>query len=134
MGRLKVSGRFANRRREMAAGVLVLRIVYGLGLLAKPESLTKRWLGSGRFSGSTQVALRGLAARETLIHAGALAALIAEKPLLPWFGASIACDLTDVFATVAARAELPDGSAPATVAVGGGAALITAGVAVAQRR
>lgn len=47
---------------------------------------------------------------------------------------SIDCDLTDVIATVAARRELPPISAPATVAVGGGAALLSAGIALAAER
>jgi hypothetical protein len=124
-------GTLKTRNAQVAAGVLLLRIGYGLALLVKPMSLTERWLGEGRRLGSTQVALRGLGGREVVLHIGALLAVSRGAPLRPWLGASMACDLTDVIATVAARRELPPSSAPATVAVGGGAALLSAGIALA---
>jgi hypothetical protein len=40
----------------------------------------------------------------------------------------------DIAATIAGRGELPDGAAKATVAVGGGSALISAGLAFAVER
>jgi len=40
-------------------------------------------------------------------------------------------DLTDVLATAAGRRRLPRGSAPATLAVGGGAALASVALTVA---
>jgi hypothetical protein len=47
------------------------------------------------------------------------------------YGVALIADLTDVVATAAARHQLRPGSAPATLAVVGGAALVSLAVAVA---
>ena len=119
MSRLATSG---------AATVLVLRIAYGVGLAAAPERLAKRWLGPSARAGPTQVALCGLAARELLLHGGALAAALRGEPLRPWLAASIVGDLSDIAATARASG-LPAGAAKATAAVAGGSALVSAIVA-----
>ena len=117
---------------RIAAGtVLALRIAYGVALIAAPRRLALRWLGADAERASVQVALRGLGAREAILHGGALVALSRGASVRPWLAASAAGDLTDVVATAAARHQLPPGSAPATLAVGGGAALVSLAVAVA---
>jgi hypothetical protein len=78
-----------------------------------------------------QVGVRGLGAREMLIHSGALAAALRGAPLRPWLAASIAGDVADIASTTAARAELPAGSAVATLAVAGASAALSAAVAAA---
>jgi hypothetical protein len=117
--------------RLAAIGVLGLRVAYGAGLVVAPTRLARRWLGPAAASAPTQVPLRGLGTREIVLHAGALAAALNDSPLRPWLLASVAGDLTDVFATVNGRRELPDGSATATVLVGGGSAVISAVLAAA---
>ena len=62
--------------RILAASVLGLRIAYGAALVAAPERLTRRWLGPAVAHDPAQVALRGLGAREVLLHAGGLAATL----------------------------------------------------------
>jgi hypothetical protein len=119
------------RTRAAAAVVLSLRVAYGAALIAAPQRLSRRWLGPASRTGPTQVPLRALGARELLLHAGALRAALRGAPLRSWLAASIAGDLTDIAATTAARAELPDGSPAATLAVGGGSALLTAALAAA---
>jgi hypothetical protein len=114
-----------NSTRVTTATVLVLRVAYGVGLIAAPGRLTQRWLGDGASDAPVQVPLRGLGAREAVLHAGALIALRNGGALRPWLAASIAGDLTDVIATAAGRRRLPSGSPLATLAVGGGSALIT---------
>jgi hypothetical protein len=120
-----------NFPRVAAGTVLVLRIAYGVALIAAPTRLALRWLGSDAERASVKVALRGLGAREVVLHAGALLSLSRGAPVRPWLAASVAGDLTDVAATAAARHQLPTGSAPATLAVGGGSALVSLAVAVA---
>jgi hypothetical protein len=117
--------------RLAAIAVLGLRVAYGAGLVLAPTRLARRWLGPAAASAPTQVPLRGLGTREVVLHAGALAAALNDAPLRPWLLASLAGDLTDVFATVTGRRELPDGSATATVLVGGGSAVISAVLAAA---
>jgi hypothetical protein len=104
--------------------VLSLRIGYGAMLIAAPQRVTRRWLGTAL--PPTQVALRALGARETVLHAGALAATLSGASPRPWLAGSIIGDLTDIAATRAARDQLPTGSAAATLAVAGASALVTA--------
>jgi hypothetical protein len=111
--------------RISAATVLGLRVGYGLGLIAAPARLTRRWLGPAVEDAPVQVALRALGAREAILHAGALLALTRHAPLRPWLAASAAGDATDVIATAVGRRRLPRGSTPATLAVGGGSALLS---------
>ena len=112
--------------RRIAVAVLGLRIAYGLGLVAAPARLTKSWLGPAGERGPTQVGVRGLGARETLLHIGALSAALRGTPLRPWLAASIAGDCVDIASTAAARRDLPEGSPVATLAVAGGSAAISA--------
>ena len=121
------------RSRALPISVLALRVAYGVALIAAPERLARRWLGPAAAGGPTQVPLRALGAREILLHAGGLAAAANGSGLGPWFAASIAGDLTDIAATIAARRELP-GRAPAlTALVAGGSALVSAASAAAAR-
>jgi hypothetical protein len=120
-----------NFPRVAAGTVLVLRIAYGVALIAAPTRLALRWLGPDAERASVKVALRGLGAREVILHAGALLSLSRGASVRPWLAASAAGDLTDVVATAAGRHQLPPGSAPATLAVAGGSALMSLAVAAA---
>ena len=106
--------------------VLALRIAYGAALIVAPQRLAGRWLGPDAARAPVQVPLRALGMREVLLHAGAMAAALRGKDIRFWLAASIAGDLTDIASTVAGRGELPEGAAPATAAVAGGSALVSA--------
>lgn len=114
-----------NLVRPTATAVLVLRVSYGLALVAAPRRLAVRWLGEAANDVPVQVPLRGLGTREAVLHAGALVALRRRAALRPWLAASIAGDLTDVIATAVGRRRLPAGSPLASLAVGGGSALVS---------
>ncbi len=120
--------------RTLAVSVLTLRIAYGVALIAAPERLSRRWLGPDSERAPTQVALRGLGAREIIVHGAALAVALRGGPLRGFLAASAAGDLADVAATLAGRAQLPEGSPKATVVVAGGSALLTAAVAAFVER
>lgn len=115
--------------RLVTGAVLVLRVTYGLGLIAAPRRLALRWLGPAAHDAPLQVALRALGAREAVLHSGALVALGREVPMRPWLAASAMGDVTDVIATAVGRRRLPPGSTPATAAVAGGSALISLALA-----
>src|SRR4051794_15367632 len=116
--------------RRTALGVALLRMAYGLALLATPPRTTRRWLGrDGQRPGGGQVAIRALGAREVAIHAGAAAAALSDAPVRPWLAVSIAGDCADIASTFAARSALPGGSPLATLAVAGASAALSAGVA-----
>jgi hypothetical protein len=123
-----------SRARVATVALLGFRIAYGVTLVAAPTRLARRWLGPAAETASSQVPLRGLGAREALIHGGALAAALTGAPLRPWLAASIAGDLTDIVATTAGREQLPEGSALATLVVAGTSALISAALAAAIDR
>ena len=119
------------RARIAASAVLALRIAYGAALVAAPERVTKRWLGPGIRAPAATVGARGLGAREVALHSAGLAAALTGGPVRPWLAASVAGDVSDIAATAAARAGLPDGAAGATLAVAGGSAVLSALVAAA---
>jgi hypothetical protein len=114
----------------MTIAVLASRVAYGAALLVSPEKVAgNRWLGPDAGRPAAQVPLRGLGAREVALHGAALAGCLHGSPIRPFLAASIAGDLGDIGATALAREGLPDGSAPATIAVAGGSLLLTALVA-----
>lgn len=123
-----------SRARQGAVILAVLRIVYGTVLCVAPASVTKRWLGADRRRPATQVALRGLGARDALIHAGILRGALRDEPVRPWLAASVAGDCADIASTLTSADGLPDRAGPATAVVAGGAALLTAAVAFAVDR
>ncbi|MDQ6834620.1 MAG: hypothetical protein M3016_00350 [Actinomycetota bacterium] len=112
--------------RAATTAVMGLRIAYGLGLITAPTRLARRWLGPAAATAPTRVPLQGLGTREIVLHSGVVLTALGDGDLRPWLVGSIAGDLTDVIATVVQRRELPPGAAMATVAVGGGSALLTA--------
>ncbi len=120
--------------RATASAVLVLRVSYGVALIIAPRRLAVRWLGDAANDAPVQVALRGLGVREAVVHVGALLAARRDAPLRPWLAASVVSDLTDVIATSAGRRRLPAGSPLATLAVGGGSALVSLLLAAAVER
>jgi hypothetical protein len=117
------------RMRAAAAAVLASRVAYGVALVLAPERLAAGWIGAPAQSKAGQVPLRALGSREAAFHAAALIALARDEPLRRWLAASIAGDLTDVIATIAARREVPGPAPWLTIALGGGAAALSAVVA-----
>jgi hypothetical protein len=116
--------------RKAAIAVLSFRIVYGAALIVAPMRTTKSWLGAAAQGGGS-VPTRALGAREIALHAGGIAALLADEPVQPWLFASIAGDCADIASTFAASSDLPDGATGKTAVVAGASAAITAGVAAA---
>ncbi len=108
-----------------------LRVAYGVGLLAAPARLTRRWLGDAADTGPTQIPIQGLGAREVVMHTGIAIAAHRGHTLRRWLLGSIAGDLTDIGTTLARRSELPEGAALATALVGGASALMSGLLALA---
>ncbi len=121
----------SSRARTAVVVVMGLRVVYGVGLLAAPARLTRRWLGAAADTGATQIPVQGLGAREVVMHTGIAIAARRGHALRPWLLGSIAGDLTDIGTTLARRTELPEGAALATALVGGGSAVMSGLLALA---
>ena len=121
--------------RTATLALLGLRVAYGVGLIVAPERLTLRWLGPAAGAPPTQVPLRGMGAREIVVHGAAIAAALNDLPgcARSWPRAPRATSPTSSPPSPAA-AGCPTGSAPATLAVAGGSALLTAGLAAAVDR
>jgi hypothetical protein len=112
--------------RIAVAVTLGARIAYGAVMVVSPQRIGRKWLGSPADEPGGRIALRAVGGREVAVHGVALFSLLRGAPVWPWLVASIGGDLTDVTSTVAVRGELPDGAVRATLAVGGGSALLTA--------
>ena len=111
--------------RTATVAVFGLHVAYGAVMVAAPERMSP-WLGSAANASPAQVGLRGIGGREIAMHGVAISAALRDAPLRPWLMASLAGDLTDVLATVAGRKGLPGGALKATLATGGGSALLSA--------
>lgn len=124
-----------SRARQAAAAVAALRIAYGAALAIAPARTTRAWLGDDGARPGAGVALRGLGAREIVLHAAALRAALRDEDVTPWLVASIGGDCADVAATFAAGSRnLPDGAPVKTLVVAGGSAAISAAVLAALGR
>jgi hypothetical protein len=112
--------------RFAVAVTLGARIAYGAVMVVSPQRIGRPWLGPPADEAGGRVALRAVGGREVAVHGVALFSLLRGAPVWPWLVASISGDLTDVASTIAVGDDLPDGAARATLAVGGGSALLTA--------
>jgi hypothetical protein len=84
-----------NLTRATASAVLILRVAYGVGLIAAPRRMALRWLGESAGDARVQVPVRGLGTRDALLHAGALIAMRNGAALRPWLAASIAGEVDE---------------------------------------
>ena len=80
------------------------------------------------------MALRGLAARDLALAAGTIDAAARDTSLLPWLAGSIACDLSDIGATLVAGDGVPRRSRLGTVALAGISALAAGALALLGHR
>jgi len=115
------------RPRTAALINFALRTAYGAFMLGDPNRVGQPWLGGVGAAPST-VPLRGIGGREIALHVAGAVAILGGAPTRPWLLASLGGDLTDITATFADRAQLPDGGLRACLLTGGGSALMTAGL------
>jgi len=108
------------------------RLLFGVGLLAKPQKLASGWIGEDGEREPVKVVLRGLGARDIALSAGALASLDDDDRLALWLGGAIVGDLADAVSIFLPPAStLPRNARWGTLALGGGAAV--AGAALLRR-
>lgn len=115
-----------NASRAIGVG----RIAFGVALLAVPDKLGASWLGEGGKTVPTQVALRGLGARDAVIGMAMIHTAGDPDRGYRWARTSAAGDIADIAATVAARGLLPRSGVLGTVALGGATA--AASIAVSE--
>ncbi len=101
------------------------RLAYSGGLLLAPRQVAGAWLGPAAGGAPTQVAVRGLAARDATLAAGVLAATLTGRSRRSWLVLCALGDLADLGATLAAPAgELPPNARTGTIALAGGSAVL----------
>jgi hypothetical protein len=107
------------------------RLAYAGGLILRPERLAGPWLGDPAGGSGTQVALRGLAARDAALSAGVLVAVARRRSPRVWLLLGVLGDLADTAATLAAPpGDLPAHARAGTLALAGGSALLGAALAL----
>ena len=118
----------------MTVGLAAGRIAFGLALVAVPKAVGSSWLGPAGEHPAAQVALRGLGVRDLGLAAGAAWAAVGDGPVRPWLVATVAGDLVDVGATLAAGDAVPSRARKGTLALAGASALAGAALAAAVDR
>ena len=99
------------------------RVAFGTALFATPARIGVSWLGPDAEGRPTQTALRGLGARDLALAGGAAWAAVRKDDARSWLVATVAGDLADVAAALAAGDALPARGRRGTVALAGGSAL-----------
>ncbi len=122
------------RLHQLAIAFAAARGGFGLGLIAAPPRVAGGWLGEDAARPRPQVAIRGLGARDLALAGGTIAAALGGSGVRPWLLAGIACDLSDVGATLAAGDALPERALPGTIALAVISALAGAALAIAAER
>jgi hypothetical protein len=120
--------------RQLTIAFAAARGGFGLGLIAAPARVAAGWLGDAAFKPRPQVAIRGLGARDLALAGGTIAAALGGSGVRPWLLAGIACDLSDIGATLVAGDSLPERAVPGTIALAGISALAGAALATAAER
>ena len=119
------------RKQAFTITLSTARVAFGLALVACPARIGSSWLGPDGERRPTQVALRGLGARDLALALGALSATVRGSPVRPWLVATVGGDIGDLAATLAAGDSLPGRSRTGTLTLAGGSAALCAALAVA---
>jgi hypothetical protein len=112
--------------RDTARLLAIGRLVFGIGLIARPSLVTSPWLGARASEPAGIVLGRALGIRDVAIATGLLAALGGRGSPRPWLIAGAVSDAVDLTATVLERDSLPGTALPAIVPVAGSGALLGA--------
>jgi hypothetical protein len=115
--------------RAIAAFIAAGRALLGVGLLAAPGPVARRWLGAEADRPAVVELLRGIGARDLALGAGALVNLRDGGSAVPWVAAGAVADAADAVAAIAVGDAIPGGGRWGTVALAGVSA--AAGVALA---
>lgn len=114
--------------------IAVGRVLFGIALVARPEQVSKRWLGGSASTAGTQTAVRGLGIRDTILGLITLHTLSHPQIGPRWVATCAVGDAVDLLATVAARDELPSSGVAGTAALAGGTAVASVVIAGALKR
>jgi hypothetical protein len=108
--------------RALLANVALGRLVFGLLLTAKPETVGPGWIGATDAERPTSTLLfRSVGARDISLALGTLAALREGGRLRPWLLGATLADVADLLATFAAGKAVPARGRASIALLAGGA-------------
>jgi hypothetical protein len=113
-----------NRTAQLAIAYSLGRVAYGIALTAVPGKVGESWIGEDARRPATQVAIRGLGARDLALAAGTIVAAKRGGALHGWLIGAVSCDVADIGATLAAGDAVPKRSRIGTVALAGASAVM----------
>jgi hypothetical protein len=114
-----------NAVANLARGLALNRVVFGLGFVAAPKLGAKVWIGRAASKDSVTILTRALGIRDAVLAGGALWALRdGGAAARPWFAAQAVADATDLAATVAVRDEIPQTAFRVTVGMASASAVV----------
>jgi hypothetical protein len=116
------------QRRNLIYAFTSGRIAFGVALVAVPGRVGKSWIGPPADHPAVHIAFRALGARDIALAAGAALAATRGSATRPWLALTVASDLVDLAATLAAGNSVPERARKGTVALAGGAAVLGAGL------
>jgi hypothetical protein len=117
------------RVQALAVAFAAGRGAFGAALCAAPERVASGWLGGDADSVPTQIAIRGVGARDLALAGGTVAAATTGQGLTGWLAASLGADVGDIVSTLLADGDrLPKNAKSGTVALAG--ASVAAGAAL----
>lgn len=119
------------RDQKLTLAYALGRTAFGVALLAAPSQVGSSWLGSDAERAPVHVAIRGLGARDIALAGGAAWAAVKDDSLRPWLVGTVAGDVTDIAATLAAGSSIPARARWGTLGLAGASALAGAALAAA---
>jgi hypothetical protein len=86
--------------KELAKGLGLMRLAFGVFLFLFPRRSARGWTGERAEEGVSRLALRGMGARDIAMGTGLLIALDRGAPARGWLEASVLSDAGDAVATL----------------------------------
>src|SRR5947209_19680235 len=116
--------------RQLAQGVGIARIAFGIGFITMPGWTGRIWIGSDSHRPAVKVLTQAIGARDVLMGAGTLMAMRRGRRARGWLEAISATDVIDFTCGLLAGERIPKASRAAVLVLAGGSA---AQAAVAAR-
>lgn len=118
--------------RNLVRGLAAGRVVFGALMMLKPEEAVRGWIGHRAASyGGTQTVTQAFGARDLVLGAGALAALMAGRDARDWVIAGGLCDMVD-FAATATAEDIPLSGRVLVLGLAGSAVAVSGGYLLAS--
>ena len=108
--------------KQLAQGVGLARVVFGLGFLTMPGWTGRVWIGSDSHRPAVRILTQAIGARDLTMGLGALIAMRRGKPARGWMEAISLTDALDFVCALLAGDRLPPASRAAALVLAGGSA------------